>query len=262
MKRIRKTIIFLVFLMILPLQANAEHPLVTDEAETKGQGKYEIEFSMEYGYNKTEEKGAVSKEKEFEAEIEVAYGINDEMDIVLQIPYRRSSEKEIEEGETTSARTSGIGDTEIALKWRFLEKEHGSLALKPFLILPTGNHNKGLGAGRVGYGLYLIGSAGIGKFELHGNLGYIRNDNKTGERKNIFHVSAAAEYEASEHLGFVANLVAETFRETWSNSPSVSLIGGMIYKISRHYRVDFGIRKGLNKTAEDYAILAGFGFEM
>jgi hypothetical protein len=94
----------------------------------------------------------------------------------------------------------------VEVKWRFLEKDGFALALKPGVILPSGNDQKGLGAGKTGYGAFLIASKELEPFTVLLNIGYIRNENKGEERVELWRLSAAAIYEATEHLKLVADI--------------------------------------------------------
>src|SRR5512143_983871 len=110
---LRLGIIFAVMLIISPA-AYAMHPLITDEAETNGAGKTEVEFNSEYGYDKETHDGFTNKEKEFEIETEISYGITDDLDFKLVMPYEWK--KETTEDETE--RGDGFGDVNLSLKWR------------------------------------------------------------------------------------------------------------------------------------------------
>jgi Putative MetA-pathway of phenol degradation len=90
------------------------------------------------------------------------------------------------------SRVNGISDTSLDAKMRLYEKDGLSLAFKPGVSLPTGDEDNWLGAGRLGYHLFLIGMKTCGLWTFLGNLGYIRNDTDSDfDEKNIWHVSAA-----------------------------------------------------------------------
>lgn len=74
--------------------------------------------------------------------------------------------------EDYSESASGIGDVSVRMKYRFpVEAAYGLAALLD-VRLPTGNDEDFLGTGSLGVGLSLIGSAKIGDFAPHANLGY------------------------------------------------------------------------------------------
>jgi hypothetical protein len=99
----------------------------------------------------------------------------------------------------------GRGDATLSLKWRFHDKDGFSLALKPDLLLPTGRDELGLGAGRVRWAANLAGAYEAGKLEFRAHIGYTDNRNRIGERRSLWHASAAALYSLTEKLRLIAD---------------------------------------------------------
>ena len=117
-------------LIILVYQsaAFAAHPLITDDAGTQGKGKFQIELNGEFTYDKEIGLGGTTREAGGELSGIVSYGIIDNVDIVLGVPYQWTKVKE--EGVTISDE-DGISDISLEGKWRFYDKEGLSFALKP-----------------------------------------------------------------------------------------------------------------------------------
>ncbi|MFH1903282.1 MAG: transporter [Candidatus Omnitrophota bacterium] len=134
-----------------------------------------------------ESEGGV-KEESSELAAALCFGLNDKTDLVLGIPYQWVTVKEDE----ASASENGFGDASLELKWRFFEKDGWSLALKPGLSIPTGDKDKGLGSGKVNYGLYFITTVEKGNTALHFNAGYGRNENDFDEEEDLWHLSLAS----------------------------------------------------------------------
>lgn len=226
----------------------AAHPLITDDTGTQGKGKFQLELNSEYGVEK--ENGVT--EKTFEFAPTLSYGLTDTIDIVVGVPYQRIK---VEDGGT--AKESGLSDMSIEAKWRFFEKEGLSFAIKPGISIPTGDENKGLGTGKVGYSAYFITTKEMKPVNIHLNLGYIRNENKFDERKNILHASLAGEYEATEKLKIVANVGTETNPDKASNVSPAFALAGVVYSITENVSVDAGYKYGLNKPETDNTYLFG-----
>jgi len=188
----------------------AAHPLITDDAGTQGKGKVQIEINSEFSRDKEKEDGVIIKERGGELATIISYGITDNADIVLGIPYQWFRIKE--DGDTVE-KEDGISDMSLELKWRFFEKDGLSLALKPGITLPTGDEDKGLGTGRVTYRLFFITTKEIEPWAFHLNLGYIRNENKVDERKDLWHLSLASEVEVIKDPKAVANIGIENKRK-------------------------------------------------
>ncbi len=225
------------------------HPLITDDTGTQGAGGLQFEINGEYGHE--------DEESVTEAISEIAailsYGIADNVDIVFGVPYQYIRTED--DGEDIDK--DGISDTSVEVKWRIFEEDAVGLALKPGITLPTGDDGKGLGAGRAAYSLFFIATREMQPVMFHLNLGYVRNDNSTDERKDIWHVSLASEIEAAKNLRSVANISAERNSDKESNTHPAFVIGGLIYSVTENFDVDLGVKCGLNKPETDYSILAG-----
>jgi long-subunit fatty acid transport protein len=255
-----KKILFLVFLFFLPFfssSAFAAHPLITDDAGTQGKGKFQLEINGEFNYDKESEAGVKSKITGGEVATTISYGIIDNVDIVLGIPYQWFKVKE--DGEIIS-REKGLSDISLELKWRFYEREGWSFALKPGVTFPTGKEEKDLGAGRVTYGMFFITTKEIEPLAFHLNLGYKRNENKLDERKDTWHISLASEWKLIKDLKLVANIGLERNPDKTSNTPPAFILGGIIYSIVENFDIDIGIKGGLNKPETDLTILAGIAW--
>ncbi|MBI5410200.1 MAG: transporter [Nitrospirae bacterium] len=251
--------LFLFITLSLTTHAFAAHPLITDDTGTQGKGKSQIEINGEYGYDKELAEGVTVKETSVEAAAALSYGITDNMDVVLGLPYQWNKSKE--DGEVGSD-VDGISDMSLEMKWRLYEADGLSLALKPGLSLPTGNENKGLGNGRISYGLTFITTKEAGPWAFHLNLaithnGYKLEGDKDADRKDIWHASLASEVEAVENLKLVANIGTEKNPDKTSKTDPAFILGGVIYSMTENFDIDFGIKAGLNKPETDSTVLAG-----
>jgi len=237
----------------------AAHPLITDDTGTQGKGNTQLEINGETGYDKEKVDGVTIKARESEIAAAISYGIQDNIDIVLGLPYVWINEKE--DGDVT-ADENGISDISVEVKWMFYENEGLSLALKPGLTFPTGDEEKGLGSGRMSYGLTFITTKEIEPWAFHLNLAYTHNEYKLEEdndanRKDIWHVSFASQVEVVKDLSIVANIGVEKNADKASNTHPAFILGGLIYSLSENVDIDMGYKTGINKPESDSTILAG-----
>ncbi|MCG2710609.1 MAG: transporter, partial [Thermodesulfovibrionales bacterium] len=212
MKKLFLTVCFLVMFASVSFAA---HPLITDDTGTQGKGKFQLEVNSEFTkekeqqYNTDEEKWETKKETGGELATALSYGITDNADIVLGLPYQWKKTRI--DGVVTTDKTEqgdGISDMSLEVKWRFYEKDGLSLALKPGITLPIGDENKGLGNGRASYSLMFITTKEVEPWAFHLNLGYTHNEyklqaDKEANRKNIWHASLASEVEVVKDLKVV-----------------------------------------------------------
>jgi len=237
--------------------AFADHPLITDDAGTQGTGKFQIEVNGEYASNKTTEGGVTTKETAGEVGFIFSYGITDATDLVLGLPYQRF---QVKEDDVTLGREDGLSDVSFEVKHRFYEKDGLSLGVKPAVTLPTGDEEKGLGAGKPSYGVTFISTKEMEPFTLHLNAGYSHNEYKLdadANRKGLWHVSLASEYGATENLKLVANIGAERNADKASDTHPAFVLGGMIYSLTESFNINGGVKAGLNDAEADVTFQAG-----
>lgn len=239
-----------VFHPVIP--CHAAHPLITDDAGTVGKNHFQLELNYQYSHE--DDEGV--KEGEHEGEGVLTYGLIDQVDLVLGLPCLFTINNE----EGYRDREEGVGDLSLEVKWRFYECNGTSLALKPGVSFPTGDEDQGLGTGRVGASGYFIATQEWEPFAFHFNLGYIRNENKVDERKDLYHVSLAAEWEAAKWVTVVGNVGAEANTDRHSDTPAAFILGGLIFPVTEWLDLDVGIKGGLTEPEADYSLMAGMCF--
>jgi hypothetical protein len=67
--------------------------------------------------------------------------------------------------------------------------------------------------------MFFITTKEIEPLAFHLNLGYTRNENKLDERKDIWHISLASEWELIKDLKLVANIGVERNPDKTSKTP-------------------------------------------
>jgi len=255
-----KAIFFLAILIHALLTPSfAAHPLITDDTGTQGKGKFLFELNGQTGHG-AEKSGAeagtdvTAKERETELKAALTYGVIDNVDVILTVPYQW---KKTEVGDATISDASGIADISVEVKWRVFEKNGLSFAVKPVITIPAGDKDKDLGTGRVTGTMYLITTKEIDPWAFHLNLGYKRNENSVDERKDIWHASLAGEFKIMKKLKFVTNIGAERNTDKASDTNPAFVLGGFIYSMRENMDIDFGVKGGLNKAEADITYLAG-----
>ncbi len=231
--------------------------LITDDAGTQGKGNVLVEIDGQYDSEKESLDGVSLKETGGLVTTTFSYGVIDTVDLVLSLPHQWGK---IEADGVAVSDEKGIADTTFEVKWRFFEKDSLTLALKPGVILPTGNEEKGLGAGKTGHQLFFIGSIEVTPWAFHANIGYIGNENKLDERKEIWHASLAAACEVVKDLSLVGNIGIERNRNEAADKDPVFLLAGIIYSVSERFDIDFGVKYGLTAAETDWSLMAGVAF--
>jgi hypothetical protein len=177
------------------------------------------------------------------------------VDLVLGVPFQHQHVKD----SGVVDETSGLADLSLELKWRFYEQEGFSLALKPGITIPTGDEDKGLGNGRVSYGVTFIATQELKPVTLHLNLGYVRNEFAAteGQRQDILAASLAATTQLTERVQLATNVGAESNGEAGNGTWPAFALAGVIWGVRESLDLDLGVKVGLNDQEADITALAG-----
>jgi len=237
-KKMKPRILSILFVFFGSPSGFAYHPLITDDTSTQGKGGFQYELNVEYGHDEEET-------IETALGMTLTYGVVDNLDIAAGIPYLFLPEN------------NGIGDLSLDIKYRFYERQGLMIALKGGLNFPTGDHEKGLGSGMVNGRIFLMVDKEFGLLTFFFNAGYIRNENRVDERKNLWHLSLAGDYKLMESLKIVLNTGIETNPEKGSKVHPVFLLGGLVYSPYENFELSGGIKTGLNSAETDLSVLAG-----
>ena len=176
--------------MLLPLQAAALQPLVTDDTEIQGRGGNQLEVAFDY-----ERVRAPAQHSTLRTLSAVyTHGLSDALDGYVGLAHRRiRSDAPAENG-------NGAGNPAVGLKWRLWESEPQrlSIALKPELHLGTTRaaERRGLGSGRTGYAATLIVTQELEFGAVHWNVSGTRvryqiGANREAFRQQLYRVSVA-----------------------------------------------------------------------
>jgi Putative MetA-pathway of phenol degradation len=243
------TVLLFVLGFLLSTAALANHPLISDDAEVVDKGRWELELHGERGRDR--ENGV--KLRGMQVEAAIAYGVAKDLEVKIELPYLHAT---IDDGSARET-VKGRGDVEVDLKWNFVERDGLELTLMPFATLPTGRDDRGLGAGRARFGLDFVAAREWGDFELIGNVGYLRNRNRIGERTSLWRASAAFLWATTERLKLFIDVGRETNPEPAGEGAIRDWVYGFLYDVSSSIDFGLGVKNGLSDAADDRALMAG-----
>lgn len=236
--------------------------LGTDSAAPVAAGHFEAELNGAYTIDKKRSGSDTAKCHATESDLTVTAGLTDGTDISATLPYTLTSREKI--GGSLARRDEGFNDLTVAIKYRFFDSSGLQLAIKPGVILPTGNSSEGLSDGRSGVTAALLATKEVrgGKLVLHANAGYEHHDyrdaaTREAARGNIFTFSLAGEATAAAGLILAVDLCLATAADKSMDTPALSALGGATYEISKMLETYAGIKAGLTKPADDLTALAG-----
>ena len=231
--------------LLVSMRAWASHPLLTDDTKVLGKGVAEFELHGE----SARRDGSQGVERPAHVLAKLGYGATETVDVEAELPYVR----EVADGMVTTGRA----DAAVALKWRFYGGEKGlSFAVKPGVLLPTGRDELGLGAGSARWGTSLIAAYELAKIELLGHVAYVDNRNDIGERVELWHLSAALRWAASDRLKLVVDLARESSTDP-AECPANEVVYGFTFALRPDVDLGIGLKYGLNESADDRGVRAG-----
>jgi hypothetical protein len=233
--------------------AFAAHPLITDDAGTQGKGKFQLEASGTWLTDQENEDGGGMREITSIAMTVFAAGIAETLDLMIGVPYVWTETKET----GTNTKESGLFDTIIEAKWRLYEKQKLGLAIKPGILLPTGDENKGLGTGRVGYSAVLISTVDAEPWVFDANFGYLYLESRSGERSNLWLASLASRFAVTERWTIAGEIGAARNADPDESSSPVFGHVGLIYSPKDFLDLSVGFLAGLNNEEVDESVRAG-----
>ncbi len=229
--------------------AFAAHPLTTEDTGTQGRNHVQLEVTAEYG----KDKAAGVEEKATDVAAVFAYGLRDDLDLLLTLPYARVETRE--NGATTTV--DGLGDVGLDAKWRFFEAEHLSLALKTGVSFASGDDTRGLGAGKSGFGISLVASYEMAEWGYHVQLGHLRNRNVHDEREAIQHVSVAVTRMVTDKLMLAAELGSSSTTDRAVDEDARFMTLGAVYGVRDDFDIDIGLKRGLSDPETDTTLQVG-----
>lgn len=142
----------------------------------------------------------------------------------------------------------GYGDTEVGVKYRFVEQTNAlpDIATFPIVEVPTGNSSRGLGSGSSQIYLPLWLQKDIGKWTIYAGAGYWINH---GTRNmNWVFSGILVQYNFSDDLFLGTELFHQTASSVDSRSDTGVHFGGGL-PVARNYQVIFSAEAGNGITS-------------
>lgn len=231
-------------LFLFSSSALAARPLATDDAWTVEKGKFQVETGFDFTRQD-------NHDREYSPSLPLTYGLLEQMDLGIGSGYIFFHPKEGE-------RENGFADTEIKLKYRWIDEKNWrpACAVSGILKIPTASQSKGLGSGQTDFGINAMLTKNLSKrWVIHLNLGYtfIGEDRVNNE----LNYSIATQFTLTEKWGLVGEVAGvNNFNGRHGDDPFSGLIG-TYYSITDKIIWDAGVEIGMSKAAPDYRITTG-----
>ncbi len=227
--------------------AFAARPLTTDDAYTVTTGTFQLETGVDFLRHPNDN-------SELKPSVFLTYGLLGRMDVGVGSRYLFEYPKE-------GKSESGLGDTELKIKYRFVDEEDWfpAFAIAGRLKIPTASESKGFGSGKMDLNINTIVTKQFGKkWLLNLNLGYTF----TGEHRldNEFNYSSSVQFILSDKWTLVGEVVGvNNFNGRNGDDPLSGLLGTQ-YNITENAVWDAGIEIGMNRAAPNFRLTTGVTF--
>lgn len=243
-----KPILALLFLVLFTPTMSAQQPFVTDDADTTPKGHFHFEFSNEFDLL---QKSAFPNRKQNTADFELDFGLFDGLEIGIESPLLTI----FNATGTTPKTISGIGDTNVSLKYNFLrERENSSLpamAIGLNIELPTGDTKRQLGSGLADFYMNGILQKSISKStKLRLNGGILFSGNETTgviglkTRGTVFTAGGSLVKQFTPKLQLGLELTGAMTKQLELGKGHLQTLLGGNYQFKSNASFDFGIIAG------------------
>ena len=240
-------ILFLLLLLFPSTSLYAGRPLTTDDAWTVEKGKFQVESGLDVSRQD-------NHDREFTPSLTLTYGLLERMDLGVGSGYLFFHP---EKGQNED----GIADTEVKLKYRFMDEKDlwPALAVAGILKIPTASESKGLGSGKVDFRINTLFTKNLNKqWALHLNLGYAFLGEKGAE--NELNYSLACQFMLTDKWALVGEISGiNNFNGKTQDDPFSGLIG-ITYQLTENLVWDAGVEIGMNRAAPDFRVTTGVTF--
>jgi len=147
---------------------HAQLPFYTDDTAVTQRGKWHFEFFNEYDGLQEQYPNL----RQNTANFKLNYGLPHDLELDVDVPWLSI------ERASGNQPSSGVGDADMGIKWRFHAESPGSrapaLAASLYIEFATGDPHQQLGSGLTDYALNFIGQKSISeKSRLTANLGVV-----------------------------------------------------------------------------------------
>ena len=236
-------------LLLIPIaHSQAQQPFFTDDADVTPHRHFHFQFHNQFDVLS---RSAFPNLKQNTADFELDYGLFENVEIGIEVPVLTI----ISDRGAVERRVSGIGDTNISVKYNFLQERERSrlpaLAITFNLELPTGDVSRQLGSGLADFYLNGIAQKSLTKkttLRLNGGILFSGNET-TGvigikARGTVFTGGVSIKHQFTKRLDLGVELVgAETSSFSLGKGQLQTLFGGN-YLFKSNASFDFGIVGG------------------
>jgi hypothetical protein len=256
-----KLILLPLLVLISALAPRAQQPFITDDADTTPKGKFHFEFSNEFDWL---QHSSLPNIRQNTADFELDYGLFDGVEIGIESPLLSI----FNASGTVPKRVSGVGDTNVSLKYNFHEECEKSrvpaMAIAVNLELPTGDTKRQLGSGLADFYVNGILQKSVSqrtKLRLNGGILFSGNET-TGvvgikTRGTVFTAGGSLVKQFTPRLQLGMELTGALQRNFQLGKGQLQTLGGGNYQLNKKLSLDFGVVAGKYVASPRFGVQLG-----
>lgn len=226
--------------LLITLLSFAGHPLNTEDGFTLGTGAFEVEVVTEFfDFNSN---------SEIAMPLGFSIGLADNTDFLFGLSYHKYWD---EEHNFTS-----FNDIIIELK-QMLFIDEVRFGVKPFISIPTGDHSRGFGAGKLNYGMIILLTKEWEKFHVHTQLGYTQNKNSVNQNENLWEYSVALEKLFSDRFSGLLEFGVSSNCCPYNSEPPKFISLGAAYILEENFSISAGLIRGIHNVDRYLGLTGG-----
>ena len=252
-KRFFRVIRATAFLLLVTPVAAAQQPFITDDADTTPKHHFHFEFSNEFDLL---QRASFPSLKQNTADFELDYGVFNAVEIGIESPLLTI----VNARRSVPATATGLGDTNISLKYNFLkEREHSrrpAMAVAFNLELPTGDIRRQLGSGLSDFYMNGILQKSLShKTKLRLNGGILFSGNETTgvigikTRGTVFTGGGSLVRRFTSKLQLGVELTGAVTKHLQLGKGRLETLLGGNYQLRNNFSVDFGLVAGKHSAS-------------
>jgi hypothetical protein len=225
-----------VFLVLLTVgQAFAGPPLLTDDPDTPGDKHWEINVAVTLDRSQTE--------STYETPIlDLNYGIGDNIELTYEVPW-------LIDREQYTGTQCGLGNSVVAVKWRFLDEELYGLSMSVYPQFEFNPPTNSAARGLVDRGMNLLlpveASKKFGRVWITGEFGYTYRQNLSDEW--LYGLSSG--YEIQENLTIMGEIHGGATTEFKDNEVVFNI--GTQWDLTKKYGLLASAGRSFNRVTSD-----------
>ena len=241
-------LVLVVLALIIPGNANAQQPFVTDDADVTPKDHFHFEFSNEFDLL---QRSSFPSLKQNTADFELDYGLFEGVELGIAAPLLT-----IFNAAGTSPKTpTGIGDLNLSLKYNFRKERENSripaMTVALNLELPTGDTERQLGSGLSDFYINGILQKTLSKrTKLRLNAGILFSGNSaTGvigirARGAVFTGGGSLVKQFTPKLQLGAELTGAMAKNSQLGKVQLQTLFGGNYQVKSNFSFDFAVLAG------------------